>query len=208
MLNLCEILNISVNELLSGERLSSSDYNKKAEENMMSLIQETTNNKDYHRRDAIVRITGELFLLLLTIFTIITTSGISGIVRFFDIPTFFIITASIAIMLLSTKMTTAFFKAFQFFININNTVSVKEIEKALLAVKLVIITACMASALVTVIGGIALLYNMSDPSTLGPSIAVACLSIFYSTIICLCLLPITIKLKLAIIESSNETTHL
>ncbi len=40
MLPLCEILEISVNELLSGERVSEEDYQKKAEENMMNLVRE------------------------------------------------------------------------------------------------------------------------------------------------------------------------
>ena len=43
--SLCEVLNINVNELLSGERLPSKEYNKKAEENMMSLIQESGENQ-------------------------------------------------------------------------------------------------------------------------------------------------------------------
>ena len=40
MLPLCEILEIGVNELLSGERVSEEDYQKKAEENMMNLVRE------------------------------------------------------------------------------------------------------------------------------------------------------------------------
>ena len=40
MLPLCEILGISVNELLSGERLDEKKYFEKAEQNIMSLIEE------------------------------------------------------------------------------------------------------------------------------------------------------------------------
>ena len=40
MVPLCDILKISVNELLSGERLTDSDYKKRAEENMMDLVRE------------------------------------------------------------------------------------------------------------------------------------------------------------------------
>lgn len=40
MLPLCEILEINVNELLSGERLSEKNYHKMAEENIMNLISE------------------------------------------------------------------------------------------------------------------------------------------------------------------------
>ena len=48
MESLCRVLNINVNELLSGERLPSQEYGKKAEENMISLIQESSVN---HKRD-------------------------------------------------------------------------------------------------------------------------------------------------------------
>lgn len=40
MVPLCDRLDISVNELLSGERLTDSDYKRKAEENMMDLVKE------------------------------------------------------------------------------------------------------------------------------------------------------------------------
>lgn len=45
LLPLCEALEISVNELLSGERLSEVDYKKKAEENMVNFIKEKEENK-------------------------------------------------------------------------------------------------------------------------------------------------------------------
>jgi transcriptional regulator with XRE-family HTH domain/predicted RNA-binding Zn-ribbon protein involved in translation (DUF1610 family) len=45
MLPLCEALDISVNDLLSGERISDIDYKKKAEENMMNLMKENQENK-------------------------------------------------------------------------------------------------------------------------------------------------------------------
>lgn len=37
MLDLCDILGITVNELLSGERITMDNYQKKAEENLMEL---------------------------------------------------------------------------------------------------------------------------------------------------------------------------
>ena len=45
MLPLCEALHITVNDLLTGERVSETDYQKKAEENMMNLMQENEENK-------------------------------------------------------------------------------------------------------------------------------------------------------------------
>lgn len=46
MLPLCEILQITVNDLLSGEKVAEGDYRKKAEENMMNLIRENAENKE------------------------------------------------------------------------------------------------------------------------------------------------------------------
>ena len=42
---LCQALDITVNDLLTGVRVSASDYQKKAEENMMDLIKENQENK-------------------------------------------------------------------------------------------------------------------------------------------------------------------
>ena len=45
LLPLCEELEITVNELLCGERVSEEDYHKKAEENMVNLIKEAEESK-------------------------------------------------------------------------------------------------------------------------------------------------------------------
>ncbi|MDE5819403.1 MAG: methyltransferase domain-containing protein [Lachnospiraceae bacterium] len=42
---ICEILDINLNELFSGEKLTDADYKKKAEENMLNLIREAENTK-------------------------------------------------------------------------------------------------------------------------------------------------------------------
>lgn len=41
MIPICEILKINLNELFSGEKLTDADYKKKAEENIMKLIEES-----------------------------------------------------------------------------------------------------------------------------------------------------------------------
>lgn len=45
LLPLCNELDITVNELLSGERVSEENYQKKAEENMVRMIEEREENK-------------------------------------------------------------------------------------------------------------------------------------------------------------------
>lgn len=45
LLPLCKQLEITVNELLTGERVSKDEYQKKAEENIMNLVRETQESK-------------------------------------------------------------------------------------------------------------------------------------------------------------------
>lgn len=71
MLPLCELLEISVNELLSGERLDEKKYFEKAEQNIMSLIQEKAEAK---KKLIIAFITG--FAMLAAGLTIILLAGL------------------------------------------------------------------------------------------------------------------------------------
>ena len=71
MLPLCELLEISVNELLSGERLDEKKYFEKAEQNIMSLIKEKAEAK---KKLIIAFITG--FAMLAAGLTIILLAGL------------------------------------------------------------------------------------------------------------------------------------
>ena len=56
LLELCQVLDINVNELLSGEKLSDDNYHGKAEENMMTLMKETEKHKKNSKRSGITLI--------------------------------------------------------------------------------------------------------------------------------------------------------
>ena len=84
MLPLCDALNITVNDLLSGEIVSEAQYQKKAEENMMNLMKENAENK---KRMALSVICG--------IITIIAVCSLIVIAAYIDIPT----TARIAVII-------------------------------------------------------------------------------------------------------------
>lgn len=56
MMPLCEALDITANELLSGERLSQDDYIRKAEENIMALVKEREESKKKIILSAIVAV--------------------------------------------------------------------------------------------------------------------------------------------------------
>ena len=65
MLDLCKELEISVNELLSGEMIDMKDYDKKAEENLYNL-----NKSNEHKKKLLIRC-GIIMILLIIIIAII-----------------------------------------------------------------------------------------------------------------------------------------
>lgn len=76
MLPLCDILNITVNDLLSGAKVSEVDYQKKAEENMMNLMKENEENK---KRMALS--------IICTVITIIAVCSLVVIASYIEMPT-------------------------------------------------------------------------------------------------------------------------
>ncbi len=94
MLPLCDALQITVNDLLTGEKVTEVDYQKKAEENMMNLMKENEENK---KRMALSIICG--------VITIIAVCSVVVIASYITLPTiarialivFAIITAALGI---------------------------------------------------------------------------------------------------------------
>ena len=89
MLPLCEILDISVNELLTGEKLDASEYKEKAEENIMKLINEKQENKK--------RITLSIIVIAITIISMTTLVTISGLAQIPDIARIALIAVAVVI---------------------------------------------------------------------------------------------------------------
>lgn len=77
LLPLCEKLDISVNELLSGERLSDVDYKKKAEENMVNFIKEKEENKKKMQLTVLVGVISVVSFITLILVVCLYTDVIS-----------------------------------------------------------------------------------------------------------------------------------
>lgn len=76
MLPLCDTLHITVNDLLTGARVSEVDYQKKAEENMMNLIKE---NEENRKRMALSIVCG--------VITVIAVCSLIVIASYIEMPT-------------------------------------------------------------------------------------------------------------------------
>lgn len=195
LLELCEILNINVNELLSGEKLSKDDYHGKAEENMVKLINETKKSSI----SGIVTITISLIALIAWIFFLILSMN-GSIYWFLDIYSLTPIIAFTFIVLIMSGSTKDFFIAFKVYLIKNVIFSIEQIRRSYTALKLTIITTLVSGFLSSFLAIVVILGLIEKPEYLGPNMAVAVLSILYSLIIVLFLLPISKVLYLKLYE--------
>lgn len=93
MLELCEILDISVTELLSGERIAMENYPRKADENLVGMKKET------EAANKAARIGYGITLILLLVLNGVNI-GIHGVQKAIAMPEFIIMQAAVVIWLL------------------------------------------------------------------------------------------------------------
>ena len=197
LLELCEALHINVNELLSGEKVSSDNYHRKAEENMLQLIDKSEKEHTKHKWN-ILGLLLEFLVVCLLVF--ISSGGIGGFYAFIDAISLLVILAISLLVLTISGSTKDFFYSFVLYFSNNTTVSKEKVQHCLLSVKLMLITILLAGVFSTMIGVIAILAARIDTEILGVNIAVACLSLLYSLILDIFLLPIWKKLHTMLLE--------
>lgn len=83
MLELCEILGITVNDLLSGEKISMESYEKKADENLIALKRKDENNMT---KNAVISLLFSATLLIGIMVCLICNIAISGNLTWSLIP--------------------------------------------------------------------------------------------------------------------------
>ena len=169
--SLCQSLDISVNELLSGEKLPVESYPQRAEENMMNLLKE---NEDNRKNSTIQLIVG----IVLGILTLILLLGITGgvglhaLVWFIDLPSLLGVLLICAAVVLCS--------------------GVRGKKEVFCVVQKAVIPAGIFMALTA---GVVLLSSLDDVTYLGPNLAVAILSMTYSVLIYLILIPVNKRLE-------------
>lgn len=157
---LCETLGVSVNEIISGESLSADDYSRKAEETIMTLMEENEKNKKGNMTMTIVGIV----MLIIAIIMLFFGGGSMGMAispaLLIDLPSLILITVIMTgLILLSGKRDK--FAVFEL------------IDKSVMSVGIFV---CLFTAIV-------ILSRLDDPSAIGPHLAVCILSLFYAIVI-------------------------
>ncbi len=188
LLDLCAMLSISVNELLSGELLPEGSYHRKAEENMMNLMQETENEKKMNKRTWIAMTVGVVALALLLWVTIILSQG--DIIMYLDMISLLAILSVTAVALLTAGHMKDFIRAIAICMGKEADIDKKKINASVHACKLAMSASAISGIVITLIGIVTILLQGLEPQLIGTNISVAILSTLYGLIIVLFILPV------------------
>ena len=193
MPDLCRVLGININELLSGERLSEDAYNGKAEDNMVKLIKDSENVRKEARSSALGTIIGVLLMCLFIYVITIMSGGMTQILWFIDAPSLISVLGLQFIALGASGQFYNFFRSFKLAFA-PRSFSEEDLqamaEKSEYAVGLGIKVTLLAGLISSIIGLVMLMGHMDTPETIGPNLAVAMLTIFYAALLSLFLLVI------------------
>lgn len=96
LMELCASLEINVNELLSGEKLSDDNYLGKAEENMANLIGQTEKEKKKHAQTVISAALGAVALFVILFF--IVRISVGDILWYLDWPSLLSVVAIVFVV--------------------------------------------------------------------------------------------------------------
>ncbi|MBQ8518159.1 MAG: helix-turn-helix domain-containing protein [Agathobacter sp.] len=198
LLDVCLILNISVNELLSGEKFSEENYVNRAEENMVELVKES----EYHRKKGNWTIFGTIFsfilLVIACVFVILSTAGAESLAWFIDMPSVLIPLGITFFVLIASESLWDFLQGFNIVYGKKNY-TYDQMKSSWCAMKMVLCTIPIAGVFTFVVGIIAVIAFLSDLNKLGPHVAVAILAVFYCCIVEILLMPTAVRLYKKII---------
>ena len=153
--SLCRVLDISVNELLSGEKLPPKDYSKKAEENIMNLLQE---NQEHKKARGKQYIWGAIVFVLSVLCIMLMTGGVQ-LGCYIDILALLMpMLLCLGVVLLSGK---------------------REKYQVIHVLRKTVIPAGIVPSM---IGFVCIMAKLDDVSTLGANLAVCVLTILYTSI--------------------------
>lgn len=193
LMELCHALQINVNELLSGERLSFDSYSGKAEENMMNLMKVTEEERAKNKYTFVGTLCG--FVVLIAALLLMMVGAVGGqVYRFIDLPSL-LGTAGITLLVLAASgLFRDFLSGFSICYGKAADVSAEKVMRSASAFKEVLIALPVAGGFMFVVNIVGITGTLMEPMQIGPMLMVAVLSLFYSFLMMVLLLPTAVKL--------------
>lgn len=193
MLELCEALDISVNELLSGEHIANEEYKARADKNIIALMDIPKNAFKQSLLSAVFGLLSEVILVLF-LFVCIWANVMNGmsLCDFMDLPAFLIVVGTTVIILMITGLAKSFIRALKICCGFGGGAFIEEMEECVVSVKVVMLSAFLAGLTLFVASVIGTLVNVMPDGTgvAYVGIAVSLLGPLYGAFICIIMLPV------------------
>lgn len=207
LMPLCELLKINVNELLSGERLSHDNYSRKAEENIINLMQEKEESKNQLKRS----IWSTLFMFILTVltvyvvisYTLYLSMGVplkEGYGYLYQFPDAVLILAAAVLTLSAVRLWKPFFRSFGIFFG-HKEYSFCHVEESVIALRLVGNVCMVTGILISILDMIIILWNVNllrmeiELQDIIITFAIALVGCVYGLAVKLLMLPLQSRLE-------------
>lgn len=187
MLPMCEALAISVNELLSGQRILPNEYHSKAEETMMNLVKEKENGR---KEQVGSLVWGLILFIALITFTKLLMPQADWIGIFINVIDLLVIFLIDGILLFACGYQKDFLHAFRI-----HSLENKEIQRSIDALELIRKTTIFSSLFISILSILAIIRLADDLLAAGPNFSNAILGLFYAFIINLVLFIPIYRLK-------------
>ena len=134
--------------------------------------------------------------LILGVLFILGSAWMSAgnIIWYYDMPSLVLIVVLMLILLFMCGLTKDFLRGVAFFFRKNKEMEETELKRTLAAFKLVLIALPIDGLMASLIATVTILGKVNDMSMLGPHAAVAVLTLLYSLVLEVLLLPIAAKM--------------
>ena len=195
---LCNVLKINMNELLSGERLEEETYSVKAEENMMTLMKETEVHKKKNQTSLLTLILCLAGVVAVMILALSFGIGCSVFRAFLDMPTLIMLVVPVILILAAAGLLRAFFKAFGMLGNKKERFTEIQKQQAVKALRLggvSAVTVGSVESLATIILLLGIYLQEMLIQQFLANVAIALLSLLYGVVVYLFLLPARYRLE-------------
>lgn len=180
--NVCDVLKISVNELLAGEEITEKEYVKKTEDNVIGLVKELDERKETKSS----RCLGIVCSILIGISAVFLSNmhlvGSINIRLFFDLPTLLYIIGIFILVLGVTGGFTRYIAGYKCWLGVRKY-SENEMNKIVCTMEYAKRLILLIGFFVSLVSVIALSIHMEHMETIGPYLASAVLSLLYTLLL-------------------------
>lgn len=188
---LCETLGISVNELLTGERVPAESYTEQAEENMVTLLKDS---KSYNKDKSVFSVVVPIITVTAIILILIHSWGQGMYMWFIDLPSLIVIFVTTTVFLIASGCYGDIWKAFVYSAGFGAPTD-EQLLNSLTAVKLAGRTMLASGSLLALISAVNSLMLFVDVDIFLLAMAMVPLEFLYGLLGYLLSLPIKARLE-------------